>query len=202
MDIIKWLIYNMISTDPGFAQSEEAEIGQALLQAYEEGDQELLEQTVRRQHISFLDNEVAKLSRTLTVPGEMLSSGMGAPPSVASSTSASYASRPPPSSRPPRPSPAAAAASAGAPTSDIHAMSPAQVRAELYSTPASKKVPQQPTTTHPPPPQPAPTVEYHQPTPQDLDEEFARLNMDKPINEKKPSPAPVVDDDDDFDDLR
>lgn len=165
------------------------------MQAYEEGDQELLEQTVRRQHISFLDNEVAKLSRTLTVPGEMLSSGMGAPPSVTSSTNASYASRPP-SSRPPRASPAAGAT----PTSDIHAMSPAQVRAELYSTPSSKKAPQQPTTTHPPPPQPAPAAEYQQPTPQDLDEEFARLNMDKPVNEKKP-PAPVVDDDD-FDDLR
>ena len=168
-----------------------------MLQAYEEGDQELLEHTVRRQHISFLDNEVAKLSRTLTVPGEMLSSGMGAPPSVTSSTSASYASRPP-SSRPPRASPAT-----GAPTSDIHAMSPAQVRAELYSTPASKKVPQQPTATHPPPPQPAPIAEYQQPTPKDLDDEFARLNMDhKPVNEKKPPAAPTVDDDDDFDDLR
>ncbi|CAO3626516.1 unnamed protein product [Cunninghamella echinulata] len=63
---------NMCGSDPGFMQSEEADIGQHLLQAYDEGDQQLLEKTVRRQQVSFLDNEIAKLSRTLTVPGESL----------------------------------------------------------------------------------------------------------------------------------
>jgi hypothetical protein len=45
-----------------------------LLTAYEQRDQELLEKTVRLQHVTFLDNEVVKLARLLTVPGEVLSS--------------------------------------------------------------------------------------------------------------------------------
>ncbi|KAI9321548.1 hypothetical protein BX666DRAFT_1851168 [Dichotomocladium elegans] len=166
--------------------NEEAEIGQALLDAYEQGDQELLEHTVRRQHISFLDNEIAKLSRTLTVPGEMLSSGMGAA-SVASSGSTGYASRP--NSRPSTRTPAG--------NNDIHAMSPAQVRAELYSTPMSKKQYPDKTTTEFPhtstPRQPQPPQQL---THDDLDEEFARLNMQP--NAKK-AQAPLEEEDDDFD---
>ncbi|RCI04333.1 hypothetical protein CU098_012623 [Rhizopus stolonifer] len=65
---------SMCGNDAGFAQSEEAEIAEDLLKAYEERDQELLEKTVRLQHMSFLDNEVVKLARLLTVPGEVLSS--------------------------------------------------------------------------------------------------------------------------------
>lgn len=45
-----------------------------MLTAYEQRDQELLEKTVRLQHVTFLDNEVVKLARLLTVPGEVLSS--------------------------------------------------------------------------------------------------------------------------------
>lgn len=45
-----------------------------MLKAYETSDQTLLEKTVRLQHVTFLDNEVAKLARLLTVPGEVLSS--------------------------------------------------------------------------------------------------------------------------------
>lgn len=69
------LLFTVIyfSNDPGFAGSEEAEIGEDLLKAYDTRDQELLEQTVRLQHVTFLDNEVAKLARLLTVPGEVLS---------------------------------------------------------------------------------------------------------------------------------
>lgn len=66
------LLLNVYNSDPGFMQSEEADICQHLLQAYDEADQQLLEKTVRRQQVSFLDNEIAKLSRTLTVPGESL----------------------------------------------------------------------------------------------------------------------------------
>ncbi|KAI8977020.1 hypothetical protein BDF20DRAFT_820816 [Mycotypha africana] len=54
--------------------SEEAEIAEQLLKAYDERDQSLLEKTVRLQHVTFLDNEVVKLARMLTVPGETLSS--------------------------------------------------------------------------------------------------------------------------------
>ncbi|CAG8501330.1 815_t:CDS:2 [Diversispora eburnea] len=53
-----------------FVQSEESAIASSLLDAFEQGDQELLEQTVRRQAVTFLDNGIAKLARGLQVPGK------------------------------------------------------------------------------------------------------------------------------------
>ncbi|KAG0953018.1 hypothetical protein G6F57_005513 [Rhizopus arrhizus] len=64
---------SMCGQDAGFAHSEEAEIAEDLLRAYDQRDQELLERTVRVQHMTFLDNEIVKLARLLTVPGEVLS---------------------------------------------------------------------------------------------------------------------------------
>ncbi|CAJ0769601.1 19407_t:CDS:2, partial [Entrophospora sp. SA101] len=52
-----------------FVQSEESAIASFLLDAFEQGDQELLEQAVRRQVVTFLDNEVVRLARSLQVPG-------------------------------------------------------------------------------------------------------------------------------------
>ncbi|CAO3702984.1 unnamed protein product [Rhizopus stolonifer] len=63
---------SMCGQDAGFAHSEEAEISEDLLRAYDQRDQELLERTVRVQHMTFLDNEIVKLARLLTVPGEVL----------------------------------------------------------------------------------------------------------------------------------
>ncbi|KAG9287433.1 hypothetical protein G9A89_023805 [Geosiphon pyriformis] len=57
-----------------FVQSEESAVASILLDAFEQGDQELLEETVNRQIITFLDNEVAKLARNLHVPGGILRS--------------------------------------------------------------------------------------------------------------------------------
>ncbi|CAG8605594.1 2204_t:CDS:2 [Ambispora gerdemannii] len=55
-----------------FVQSEESAIASILLDAFEQGDQELLEETVHRQIVTYLDNEIAKLARTLQVPGDIL----------------------------------------------------------------------------------------------------------------------------------
>ncbi|CAG8761051.1 12163_t:CDS:2, partial [Acaulospora colombiana] len=52
-----------------FVQSEESAVASSLLDAFEQGDQELLETTVHRQIITFLDNDIAKLARGLQVPG-------------------------------------------------------------------------------------------------------------------------------------
>ena len=52
-----------------FAQSEEAAIAQSLITAFEQGDQDLLEEAVKRRTVSYLDNEIAKLARSLVVPG-------------------------------------------------------------------------------------------------------------------------------------
>ena len=100
--------------DAGFAQSEEAQIAQDLLQAYDERDQELLERTVRLQHVTFLDNEVVKLARLLTVPGEVLSSTTTSP------RKGNYTnpSRKVPDTHVP----------------DMRSMSHAEARAELYSS--------------------------------------------------------------------
>ncbi|CAG8810349.1 23366_t:CDS:2, partial [Gigaspora rosea] len=51
-----------------FVQSEESAIACALLDAFEQGDQELVSQIVRKQTVTFLDNEIAKLARGLQVP--------------------------------------------------------------------------------------------------------------------------------------
>ncbi|KAI9260494.1 hypothetical protein BDA99DRAFT_512285 [Phascolomyces articulosus] len=190
----------MCSNDPGFSQSEEAEIGQLLLQAYNEGDQELLEKAVRMQHISFLDNEVAKLSRTLTVPGEMLSSGALPNKNYNHNDNNAYKT---------------SKQSIG---NTVHGMSPTQVRAELYSTPSSKynnpsynEKLNPPTHTVTAPQQaPPPDIQgsqdekkHYQPTPYELDEEFARLN---PSEKKKqgtptqpPPPTFPQEEEDDFD---
>ncbi|ORY93878.1 hypothetical protein BCR43DRAFT_442992 [Syncephalastrum racemosum] len=162
--------------------SEDAEIGQALLQAYEEGDQELLEKTVRRQHVSFLDNEVAKLSRTLTVPGEMLSQ----PTAAAGRQPTAHASGGYGRQMSPR---GQQQQQQQPPTPLSSGMSPAQMRAELYSTPSrpsEKSTPPPPpqapvAAAQPPPPPYAVPQQPPPPTQEELDQEFARLNMN---NEK------------------
>ncbi|KAF7729568.1 hypothetical protein EC973_004243 [Apophysomyces ossiformis] len=172
--------FNNMCSDPGFAQSEEAEICQCLLQAYNEGDQELLEATVRRQHVSFLDNEVAKLARTLTVPGEILSGRTQQPVYQVRDRV--------------QPSPRPSQASGG---SNIHGMSPAQVRAELYSQPAKKEPPK-----------------YQEKEDESFREDFEKMNLENkpllsptpprvPSHTPSPAPAPVpVDEEEDEDDLR
>jgi hypothetical protein len=60
-----------------FVQSEESAVSSSLLDAFEQGDQKLLDQIVRRPIVTYLDNDVAKLSREIQVPG-----GLSRPPPV------------------------------------------------------------------------------------------------------------------------
>lgn len=106
----------MCANDPGFAGSEEAEIAEDILRAYETVDQELLEKTVRLQHVTFLDNEVVKLARVLTVPGEILSNS--SPTRNKQQQQQQYQRAPPLVNN-----------------NDVRNMSHAQARAELYSRP-------------------------------------------------------------------
>ncbi|KAJ2956156.1 hypothetical protein NQZ79_g7943 [Umbelopsis isabellina] len=89
--------HTFCSRDGGFPQSEEAEISDDLIKAYEHGDHELLVKTVRRQNITFLDNEIARLSRTLTVPGQSLGGGGYGTPSARG-----YGASPGPGGGPPK----------------------------------------------------------------------------------------------------
>ncbi|RKO83358.1 hypothetical protein BDK51DRAFT_38958, partial [Blyttiomyces helicus] len=52
----------------GFLQSEEGSIAINILEAFENGDEELLASTLKRQHLNFLDNEVTRTARTLKAP--------------------------------------------------------------------------------------------------------------------------------------
>lgn len=106
----------MCGNDPGFAGSEEAEIAEDILRAYETVDQELLEKTVRLQHVTFLDNEVVKLARTLTVPGEILTNSSP----TRNKQQQQYQRAPPVVNN----------------NSDVRNMSHAQARSELYSRPS------------------------------------------------------------------
>lgn len=190
-------------SDPGFSHSEEADICRSLLQAYEQGDQELLENMVRRQQVSFLDNEIAKLSRTLTVPGETLSSGAtgyGLPMSSSWSHSSNYSQQPtpPPSLQPARaPMP-----------SDTRALSPAEARAELYGNRQYSEKPAIPPPSRDPRPYqttPDPSNEKgYLPNDRELDEDFSKLNLQP----SRPAPQPPksqplsVEEGDDYDGLR
>ncbi|KAI9472178.1 MAG: hypothetical protein EXX96DRAFT_583141 [Benjaminiella poitrasii] len=115
----------MCGHDAGFAQSEEATIADDLLRAYDERDQELLENTVRLQHVTFLDNEVIKLARLLTVPGEVLSSSSATSPNHANRSSPYYQH----------------AKTATNNNNNVRGMSHAQARAELYSSSNNNRTP-------------------------------------------------------------
>ncbi|CAG8440844.1 7102_t:CDS:2 [Funneliformis mosseae] len=52
-----------------FVRSEESAISSSLLDAFEQGDQDLIDKVMRSPIVTYLDNEIAKLSRELQVPG-------------------------------------------------------------------------------------------------------------------------------------
>ncbi|KAI9199788.1 uncharacterized protein BJ171DRAFT_517093 [Polychytrium aggregatum] len=53
----------------GFSPSEENEAATDMLQAFDAGDDELLSKALQRMVITFLDNDVARLAKSLRVPG-------------------------------------------------------------------------------------------------------------------------------------
>ncbi|KAI1315278.1 hypothetical protein EDD11_001010 [Mortierella claussenii] len=59
----------------GFAQSEESQVAHAMLDAFDQGDQEYYNQTAARQHVGFLDNEVARLARNIIISNELALDG-------------------------------------------------------------------------------------------------------------------------------
>ncbi|KAF9343956.1 hypothetical protein BGX34_006182, partial [Mortierella sp. NVP85] len=62
-------------TIEGFVRSEESAIAHQMLDAFEHRDQNYYNQAANRQHIGFLDNEVAKLARNIVVSGDLVSGG-------------------------------------------------------------------------------------------------------------------------------
>ncbi|KAF9372712.1 hypothetical protein CPB97_001052 [Podila verticillata] len=67
----------------GFVQSEESAVAHGMLDAFERRDQEYFNQTAARQHVGFLDNEIARLARSIVISNDLVGGsgpmGHGAP---------------------------------------------------------------------------------------------------------------------------
>ncbi|KAF9434835.1 hypothetical protein BGZ76_007345 [Entomortierella beljakovae] len=61
--------------EEGFTRSEESAIAHAMLDAFEHHDQAYYNQTANRQHVGFLDNEVARLARNIVISNDLISGG-------------------------------------------------------------------------------------------------------------------------------
>lgn len=75
-------IPHFVSID-GFIQSEESAVAHGMLNAFEQRDQEYFNQTAARQHVGFLDNEIARLARSIVISNDLIGNpglvGHGAP---------------------------------------------------------------------------------------------------------------------------
>lgn len=56
----------------GFVQSEESAVAHGMLDAFEHRDQEYFNQTAARQHVGFLDNEIARLARSIVISNDLV----------------------------------------------------------------------------------------------------------------------------------
>ncbi|ORZ27864.1 hypothetical protein BCR41DRAFT_346128 [Lobosporangium transversale] len=59
----------------GFIRSEESAVAHAMLDAFEHRDQNYYNQAAARQHVGFLDNEVARLARNIVISSDLISGG-------------------------------------------------------------------------------------------------------------------------------
>ncbi|KAF9114203.1 hypothetical protein BGX27_011476 [Mortierella sp. AM989] len=59
----------------GFVRSEESAVAHAMLDAFEHRDQNYYNQAAARQHVGFLDNEVARLARNIAISNDLISGG-------------------------------------------------------------------------------------------------------------------------------
>lgn len=125
--------------EDAFLASDECALADDLVRAFKTGSEELLQVTIRKQGFSFLDNQVARLSRKLTIYG----GGGGA----------TSGSRPTP--------PAARAAPASTATSRTQNHEPQQPRVAPSSNPFAPA----PTPAPVPAPTPAPTSVHVVPAP-------------------------------------
>ncbi|CAO3565026.1 unnamed protein product [Mortierella alpina] len=59
----------------GFVRTEESAVAHAMLDAFEHRDQNYYNQTAARQHVGFLDNEIARLARNIVISNDLISGG-------------------------------------------------------------------------------------------------------------------------------
>ncbi|KAG0314302.1 hypothetical protein BGZ99_008223 [Dissophora globulifera] len=59
----------------GFVRAEESAVAHAMLDAFEHRDQNYYNQAAARQHVGFLDNEIARLARNIIISDDLISGG-------------------------------------------------------------------------------------------------------------------------------
>ncbi|KAG0204063.1 hypothetical protein BGX28_003874 [Mortierella sp. GBA30] len=59
----------------GFVRTEESAVAHAMLDAFEHRDQNYYNQVASRQHVGFLDNEIARLARNIVISNDLISGG-------------------------------------------------------------------------------------------------------------------------------
>ncbi|KAF9170792.1 hypothetical protein BGX20_008525 [Mortierella sp. AD010] len=67
--------FQAFCSEEGFLKSEESAIAHAMLDAFEQGDQAYYNQIANRQHVGFLDNEVARLARNIIISNDLIGGG-------------------------------------------------------------------------------------------------------------------------------
>eukprot|EP00026_Physarum_polycephalum_P006454 Phypoly_transcript_06497.p1 GENE.Phypoly_transcript_06497~~Phypoly_transcript_06497.p1 ORF type:complete len:326 (+),score=69.88 Phypoly_transcript_06497:33-1010(+) len=92
-------LYTEFLDVPGFSQSQEGSTAAELLSAYDSGNPDALKTVINKQIFNFLDNQVTKIARALTlsdglVPKNSIGS-VSAPPPTTTTTTTSTASAPP-----------------------------------------------------------------------------------------------------------
>uniref|UniRef100_K3WP17 Gamma-soluble NSF attachment protein n=1 Tax=Globisporangium ultimum (strain ATCC 200006 / CBS 805.95 / DAOM BR144) TaxID=431595 RepID=K3WP17_GLOUD len=116
--------------EDAFLSSDECALAEDLVRAYKLGNEDLLQTTIRKQGFSFLDNQVARLVRKLTIYG----GGAASAPRVAPTQSAAAAA--PVQRQPPQPRPAAPATNHPTPSKNPFAPAPEPIRAAPVAPPA------------------------------------------------------------------
>ncbi|GAB9476241.1 Gamma-soluble nsf attachment protein [Globisporangium polare] len=92
--------------EDAYLSADECALAEDLVRAYKMGNEELLQTTIRKQGFSFLDNQISRISRKLTIYG-----GASAIPAPASASSRTASGGRMPSQQQQRPPPARAAPS-------------------------------------------------------------------------------------------
>ncbi|KAF9123719.1 hypothetical protein BG015_005257 [Linnemannia schmuckeri] len=85
----------------GFVKSEESAVAHQMLDAFEHRDQNYYNHAAGRQHVGFLDNEIARLARSIVISDDLVSSGGFVEPNQPPQQQQFYQQGP---NQPPRPS--------------------------------------------------------------------------------------------------
>lgn len=143
--------------EDAYLSSDECALAEDLVRAYKMGNEELLQTTIRKQGFSFLDNQISRISRKLTIYGGS-DSGSAAAALAASSSRTASGGRMPSQQQQQRPQQPPARAAPSNPFSAPEPPAPAPKRTPVVATPAPAAPVVAPVA--PPAPVVAPVHEY------------------------------------------